>query len=96
MFQVLFIYIDTDQEDNKRVMEFFGLADSDIPDYRIIKMQENMAKFKPDKKDLSYEAVKAFTNDVVTGTVKVSEIAFLARFFPLYNHFDIICLSLLV
>uniref|UniRef100_H2ZN95 Protein disulfide-isomerase n=1 Tax=Ciona savignyi TaxID=51511 RepID=H2ZN95_CIOSA len=67
--KVLFIYIDTDQEDNKRVMEFFGLAESDIPSYRIIKMSENMAKFKPDSPDLTTEAISAFTSKVVDGKV---------------------------
>nr|XP_026695695.1 protein disulfide-isomerase 2 isoform X3 [Ciona intestinalis] len=68
--KVLFIYIDTDSEENKRVMEFFGLTDADIPDYRIIKMSENMAKFKPDTKELTTEAIAAFTNKVVTGEVQ--------------------------
>lgn len=53
-------------------MEFFGLSDNDVPDYRIIKMQENMAKFKPDVKDLSTEAVKKFTSEVLTGSAKVT------------------------
>ncbi|CAK8695988.1 unnamed protein product [Clavelina lepadiformis] len=68
--KVLFIYIDTDQEDNKRVMEFFGLTDADIPDYRIIKMSENMAKFKPETKDLGTEAIVKFTNEVESGDAK--------------------------
>ena len=73
IFQVLFIFIDTDIEDNQRVMEFFGLSTADVPDYRIIKMQDNMAKFKPETKDLSYEAVAKFTKDVQTGEIKVSD-----------------------
>uniref|UniRef100_H2ZN99 protein disulfide-isomerase n=1 Tax=Ciona savignyi TaxID=51511 RepID=H2ZN99_CIOSA len=52
-----------------RVMEFFGLAESDIPSYRIIKMSENMAKFKPDSPDLTTEAISAFTSKVVDGKV---------------------------
>ena len=52
-------------------MEFFGLSADDVPDYRIIKMQENMAKFKPETKDLSSEAVTKFTKDVVSGNAKV-------------------------
>ena len=53
------------------MMEFFGLTTADVPDYRIIKMQENMAKFRPDTKDLSTEAVVKFTKDVVSGTATV-------------------------
>merc|ERR1739838_1159002 len=67
--QMLFIYIDSDQEENKRVMEFFGLTVADTPTYRVIKMSENMAKFKPED-DLSAEAVTKFAQGVLSGDVK--------------------------
>ena len=70
MSQMLFIYIDSDQEENKRVMEFFGLTVADAPTYRVIKMSENMAKFKPED-DLSAEAVTKFAQGVLSGDVKV-------------------------
>jgi len=53
-------------------MEFFGLADDEVPTYRVIKMSDKMAKFKPDTVELSKEAVTAFTNDVLEGKTKVS------------------------
>lgn len=68
--QMLFIYIDSAQEENKRVMEFFGLSDSDVPTYRIIKMSENMAKFKPEDEDLSADAVTKFAQGVLGGVIK--------------------------
>lgn len=68
--QMLFIYIDSDVEENKRVMEFFGLSDKDVPTYRIIKMSENMAKFKPDSLDLSADAVTKFAQGVLGGVIK--------------------------
>ncbi len=68
---MLFIYIDSAQEENKRVMEFFGLSDSDVPTYRIIKMSENMAKFKPEDGDLSADAVTKFAQGVLGGVIKV-------------------------
>lgn len=68
--KVLFIYIDADTQENQRVMEFFGLKAEDCPDYRIIKMSEDMAKYKPDTKDLSTESVISFTQKVVSGEVK--------------------------
>ena len=52
-------------------MEFFGLTGGDMPQYRIIKMSDNMAKFKPDTMDLSKDAVVQFTNEVLDGKVKV-------------------------
>jgi len=68
--QMLFIFIDSDQEENKRVMEFFGLTDKDVPTYRIIKMSENMAKYKPDELDLSADAVTKFAQGVLSGVAK--------------------------
>jgi len=68
--QMLFIYIDSDQEENKRVMEFFGLTDKDVPTYRIIKMQDNMAKYKPEELDLSSDAVIKFSQGVLSGVIK--------------------------
>jgi len=68
--QMLFIYIDSAQEENKRVMEFFGLSDKDVPTYRIIKMSENMAKFKPEDDDLSADGVTKFAQGVLGGVIK--------------------------
>jgi len=67
--KMLFIYIDSDVEENKRVMEFFGLSGDDVPTYRVIKMAENMAKFKPEEQDLSAEAVTKFAQGVLSGEV---------------------------
>jgi len=67
--KMLFIYIDSDVEENKRVMEFFGLSAEDVPTYRVIKMAENMAKFKPEGQDLSAEAVTKFAQGVLSGEV---------------------------
>ncbi|CAG0925963.1 unnamed protein product, partial [Notodromas monacha] len=45
--RILFVHIDTDEEEHKRIIEFFGMKDSDIPDVRIIKLEEDMSKYKP-------------------------------------------------
>ena len=50
-------------------MEFFGLSGDDVPTYRVIKMAENMAKFKPEEQDLSAEAVTKFAQGVLSGEV---------------------------
>merc|ERR1712147_114621 len=45
--------INTDEEDHKRIMEFFGMEESELPSMRIIKLEEDMSKFKPDSTELS-------------------------------------------
>lgn len=55
-------------------MEFFGLSEKDCPDYRIIKMAEDMAKFKPPTTDLDTKSITEFTQSVLDGKTKVLDI----------------------
>ena len=58
---MLFVLVDCDVEDNKRVMEFFGITEENCPDMRVINMEKNMAKFAPEKADLtgsSFDSLK--------------------------------------
>jgi protein disulfide-isomerase A1 len=66
----LFIYVDTDFEDNERILEFFGMKKSDVPAFRMIHLGEDMIKYKPDSSVINEENVKAFVEGVLTGTIK--------------------------
>jgi protein disulfide-isomerase A1 len=68
--QVLFIYIDIDDEDNQRILEFFGMKIEDCPTFRVISMGDDMVKYRPESSDLSTAAVQKFVEDVVAGKVK--------------------------
>jgi protein disulfide-isomerase A1 len=50
--KVLFIYINIDDDDNQRILEFFGLKSEECPDVRYINLAEDMTKFKQPAKDL--------------------------------------------
>lgn len=69
--QVLFIYINIADEDNARILEFFGLKKEECPAVRLIKLEEDMTKFKPESSDLSADALKSFVNKVLEGKLKV-------------------------
>merc|ERR1712212_1359519 len=42
--QLLFVTVDTDEEDHKRILEFFGIKDDELPGMRLIKLEEDVAK----------------------------------------------------
>lgn len=68
--QILFVSINADEEDHGRILEFFGMKKEEVPSMRIIQLQEDMAKFKPDSKDLSPESIEAFVQKFLDGKLK--------------------------
>jgi len=68
--KVLFVYIDVDVEDNQRVLEFFGLKTEDCPTLRLIKLEGDMTKYVPEKKELDADVITAFVQDFVDGKLK--------------------------
>lgn len=70
-FQVLFINIDIEDEDNMRILEFFGLKEEECPSIRLIRLDDEMSKFKPSTTDLSSASIKKFVQDFLDGKLKV-------------------------
>jgi protein disulfide-isomerase A1 len=66
--KMLFVTINTDEEDHKRILEFFGITESELPTYRAIKLGEDMAKFKP--ADDAFENAEQFVSDFLEGKLK--------------------------
>ncbi len=75
--QVLFVTINTDEEDHVRILEFFGMKKEDVPSIRAIKLLDDMAKYKPETTEITEENVKKFVSDFVSGTLRVSRLTFL-------------------
>ncbi|XP_072882455.1 protein disulfide-isomerase [Hemitrygon akajei] len=67
---VLFIYIDSEVEDNQRVLEFFGLKKEECPAIRLITLEEEMTKYKPETEDITVENVKNFCSQFLEGKLK--------------------------
>lgn len=67
--KILFIFIDSQREENLRIYEFFGLAAEDVPAVRLINLENNMAKYKPSG-DLSVASLKTFCADYLSGKLK--------------------------
>ncbi|XP_055627147.1 protein disulfide-isomerase isoform X2 [Toxorhynchites rutilus septentrionalis] len=68
--QILFVTIDSDQEDHQRILEFFGMKKDQVPSVRIIRLEEDMAKFKPETSELDAESVENFVKSFLEGKVK--------------------------
>ncbi|XP_044152458.1 protein disulfide-isomerase [Bufo gargarizans] len=68
--KILFIFIDSDHTDNQRILEFFGLKKEECPSVRLITLEEEMTKYKPESDDLSAEAIKDFCDRFLDGKVK--------------------------
>jgi protein disulfide-isomerase A1 len=66
--KVLFIYINTDEEDNLRILEFFGIKVEECPTYRYIHLGEDMLKYKPDTSDITAATVGDFLKGIEDGT----------------------------
>ncbi|XP_055704718.1 protein disulfide-isomerase isoform X2 [Phlebotomus papatasi] len=67
---VLFVSINADDEDHQRILEFFGMKKEEVPAMRLIHLEEDMAKYKPEKKDLTPEYVKEFVQAFLDGKLK--------------------------
>jgi len=68
--KLLFVLVDCDVDDNKRVMEFFGFTEEDCPSMRVINMEKNMAKFAPPTTELTTASITAFVDGVLDGSIE--------------------------
>ncbi|KAJ8687889.1 hypothetical protein QAD02_023684 [Eretmocerus hayati] len=68
--QVLFVTIDADESDHERIFEFFGMKKENVPAMRLIKLEEDMAKYKPENPEISAENVKKFVSAFLDGKLR--------------------------
>uniref|UniRef100_A0A8C6PI87 Protein disulfide-isomerase n=1 Tax=Nothobranchius furzeri TaxID=105023 RepID=A0A8C6PI87_NOTFU len=68
--QILFIFIDSDIDDNQRILEFFGLKKEECPAIRLITLEDEMTKYKPESSDITAESITEFCKAFVEGKLK--------------------------
>lgn len=68
--QIIFVTIDTDVDENERVLEFFGLKKEDAPTIRLISLAKDMTKYKPESNEISGAVVEQFVQDFFDNKLK--------------------------
>lgn len=68
--KILFIFIDSDHTDNQRILEFFGLKKEECPAVRLITLEEEMTKYKPESDELTAEKITEFCHHFLEGKIK--------------------------
>ena len=69
--KIMFVVVDTDEDDHRRVIEFLGLKEEKLPTIRIIQMKEDIIKFKPEKTDIEEENIRKFVEDYLADKVPI-------------------------
>jgi len=54
----------------KELWNFFGLKKDDTPSMRLIRLEDEMTKFKPEHKEINEENIRKFVEGVLSGKVK--------------------------
>jgi len=68
--KLLFVTVNTDLEDHARILDFFGMTKNEVPGVRIIKLEEDMAKYKPEKDEMTTENLEATIEKFLAGELK--------------------------
>lgn len=66
----IFVLIDTDVDENERILEFFGLKRDNVPQLRLISLGADMVKYKPESDDLSAKTIESFVQSFFDGKLK--------------------------
>lgn len=66
----MFVTINSDEADHERILEFFGIKRDDAPAIRLIKLDEDMEKYKPENPEISSKNVLEFVTAFVKGELK--------------------------
>ncbi|KAG8015056.1 Protein disulfide-isomerase [Nibea albiflora] len=68
--RILFIFIDSDVDDNQRILEFFGLKKEECPAIRLITLEDEMTKYKPENDAITAESITSFCTLFTEGKLK--------------------------
>jgi len=67
---IMFVSVTTDEEEHKKVIEFFGISDAEVPTFRLTASEEDMVKYKPENAELTEANFRAVINNFKAGELK--------------------------
>uniref|UniRef100_A0A8C7F0T6 protein disulfide-isomerase n=1 Tax=Oncorhynchus kisutch TaxID=8019 RepID=A0A8C7F0T6_ONCKI len=68
--KILFIFIDSEVDDNQRILEFFGLKKEECPAIRLITLEDEMTKYRPESEAITADNIVAFCTLFTEGKLK--------------------------
>ncbi|XP_014225896.1 protein disulfide-isomerase [Trichogramma pretiosum] len=68
--KLLFVTINADDNDHERILEFFGMKKEEVPVMRLIQLEEDMAKYKPENPEVSAANIQEFVSAFFDGKLK--------------------------
>jgi len=68
--EVMFLTVTTDEDEHKKVVDFFGITDTELPTFRITATDENdMLKYKPEDATLTEDNMRTFLKQFLAGSL---------------------------
>lgn len=64
--------MNADDDEHEKIMEFFGIQKEQVPSMRLIRLEDEMTKFKPETNDFNEQSIKDFVAGVLDGKIKVN------------------------
>ncbi|XP_027203325.1 protein disulfide isomerase isoform X2 [Dermatophagoides pteronyssinus] len=68
--KVLFVILNSDDDEHEKIMEFFGIQKEQVPSMRLIRLEDEMTKFKPESNEFTEQSIKDFVSGVLSGKIK--------------------------
>jgi len=67
---IMFVSVTTDEAEHKRVIEFFGISETEVPTFRLTATGDDMIKYKPEDSSFSEDNIRALIKQFKAGELK--------------------------
>jgi len=67
---IMFVSVTTDEAEHKRVIDFFGITEEELPTFRVTASDDDMIKFKPEDASLTEDNMRNFIKKFKSGDLK--------------------------